>query len=54
MIKDLRMPRGAIIGGVIRDNEGIIALGDFQIRENDKVVMCCLPKNISKVEKMFN
>jgi len=54
MIKDLRMPRGAIIGGVIRDNEGIIALGDFQIQENDKVVMCCLPKNISKVEKLFN
>ncbi len=54
MIKDLKMPRGAIIGGVIRDNEGIIALGDFQVRENDKVVMCCLPKNISKVEKMFN
>ena len=53
-IKDLKMPRGAIIGGVIRDNEGIIALGDFQIQENDKVVMCCLPKNISKVEKMFN
>jgi len=26
----------------------------FQIQENDKVVMCCLPKNISKVEKMFN
>ncbi len=53
-IRDLKMPRGAIIGGVIRDNTGIIALGDFQIQENDKVVMCCLPKNISKVEKMFN
>ena len=53
-IKDLKIAEGVIIGGVIRDNTGIIALGDFQIQENDKVVMCCLPKYISKVEKLFN
>ncbi len=53
-IKDLKFPRNAIIGGVIRDNTGIIALGDFQIQENDKVVVCCFPKTISKVEKFFN
>ena len=52
-IRDLKFPRNAIIGGVIRDNMGIIALGDFQIQENDKVVVCCFPKTISKVEKFF-
>lgn len=53
-IKDLNFPRSAIIGGVIRDNVGIIALGDFQIQTNDKVVVCCFPKTIAKVEKFFN
>lgn len=53
-IKDLKFPRNAIIGGVIRDNTGVIALGDFQIREDDKVVVCCFPKTIPKVERFFN
>jgi len=53
-IKDLKIPRNAIIGGVIRNDKGIIALGDFQIKENDKVVVCCFPKTISKIEKLFN
>ena len=53
-IKDLKFPRNAIIGGVIRNNTGLIALGDFQIREDDKVVVCCFPKTISKVERFFN
>ena len=53
-IKDLKFPRNAIIGGVIRDNTGVIALGDFKIQEDDKVVVCCFPKTISKVERFFN
>jgi trk system potassium uptake protein TrkA len=52
-IKDLTFPRSAIIGGVIRNEKGLIALGDFKIQANDKVVVCCLPKAISKVEKLF-
>jgi len=53
-IKDLKFPRNAIIGGVIRDDIGIIALGDFQIQKDDKVVVCCFPKTISKVEDFFD
>lgn len=53
-IKDLKFPRNAIIGGVIRDDSGLIALGDFRIQEDDKVVVCCFPKTISKVERFFN
>ncbi len=52
-IKELNFPRKAIIGGVIRDGEGIIALGDFKIRTGDKIVICSLPRAISKVEKLF-
>lgn len=53
IIKDLDFPRSAIIGGVIRDGEGIIALGDFRVRAGDRVVVCCLPRAIPKVEKLF-
>ena len=53
MIKELDFPRDASIGGVIRDGKGIIALGDFKILEGDKVVVCSLPKAISKIEKLF-
>ena len=53
LIKNIDFPRSAIIGGIVRDGEGIIALGDFQIREADKVVVCCMPKAIKQVEKLF-
>ncbi|HSJ12421.1 MAG TPA: Trk system potassium transporter TrkA, partial [Gillisia sp.] len=52
-IKDLDFPRSAIIGGIIRNGEGLIALGDFMIREGDRIVVCCLPRSINKVEKLF-
>jgi len=53
LIKNLDFPRSAIIGGVIRGGTGLIALGDFKIKEGDRVVVCCLPKSIKKVEKLF-
>ncbi|MDG1570822.1 Trk system potassium transporter TrkA [Robiginitalea sp. M366] len=53
VIRELDFPREAIIGGVIRDGEGIIALGDFRITSGDRVVVCCLPSAIHKVEKLF-
>ncbi|MFD2587617.1 Trk system potassium transporter TrkA [Croceitalea marina] len=53
IIKELDFPRDAIIGGVIRNGKGIIALGDFKILQGDKVVVCSLPKAISKIEKLF-
>ena len=52
-IKDINFPRSAIIGGVIRDDKGLIVLGDFQIKEGDKVLICSLYEGISKVEKLF-
>ncbi len=53
LIKNVNFPRSAIIGGVVRDGVGMIALGDFRIQENDNVVVCCLPRSIKRVEKLF-
>ena len=53
VIKDLDFPRSAIIGGVIRNDIGLIPLGDFKIEVGDKVVVCCLPRSITQVERFF-
>jgi trk system potassium uptake protein TrkA len=52
-IKDIRMPKGAIIGGINRDGESFIALGKFRIQEGDKVVVFALPEAIHKVQRLF-
>jgi trk system potassium uptake protein len=53
-IKDLSIPTGAIIGGIVRGKEGIIALGSTQIIENDKVVVFSLPEEINSLSRLFN
>jgi trk system potassium uptake protein TrkA len=53
IIRELEFPRAAIIGGIVRDGIGNIALGDFRIQEGDRVVVCCLPDSISKIERLF-
>lgn len=53
VIRDLNFPKLATIGGIVRDGEGIIALGGFQIQAGDRVVVCCLPEAIPKIERLF-
>jgi trk system potassium uptake protein TrkA len=52
-IKAINIPLSAIIGGVIRDGKGQVPLGDFKILSGDRVVVCCLPQSIGKIEKLF-
>jgi len=53
LIRDIELPRSAIIGGIIRNGVGMIGLGDFEIKNGDRIVVCCLPQAIGKVEKLF-
>jgi len=53
-IHNLRLPEDVIIGGLVRDKKGFIALGSTQIQANDKVVVFTLPSSITKVSKLFN
>lgn len=53
-IKDIRFPPNTMIGGIVRDNLGHIAVGNLEIRPNDKVVVFSLPESVSKVDKLFN
>ena len=38
-IRDIGLPKGALIGGVVRGNEGLIPTGDFQIQPDDRVIV---------------
>ena len=44
---------GAIVGGVIRDGNGIIPGGDFQFMIGDKAVVFVLSRALSKIESIF-
>lgn len=52
-IKDLHFPKDAIIGGIIRNNESFIAVGDSEIITGDKVVVFALPGIVDKLDKFF-
>ncbi len=53
LIKDIDFPRTAIIGGVIKEGKGIIALGDYQICPGDRIVVCCMHRSIKRIEQLF-
>ncbi|MAZ93657.1 MAG: Trk system potassium transporter TrkA [Lentimicrobiaceae bacterium] len=54
LIRNLKMPEGSIIGGIIRGDKSYIAVGNFQIEEDDKVVVFALPGLTHKLEKIFH
>jgi len=53
-IKDLGLPQGTTIGGMIRNGEGVLVTGDTLIQPGDHVVVFCLSMMIKKIEKFFN
>lgn len=53
-IKDLKFPREAVFGGIIRDEKALIVHGEFQIQSGDKVIVFCLPEAIGSIEDLFN
>ncbi len=53
-VKDLGLPKGTTIGGLIRNGEGVVVMGDTLIQPGDHVVVFCLSMMIKKIEKYFN
>jgi len=53
-VKDLGLPKGTTIGGLIRQGEGIVVTGNSKIQTGDHVVVFCLNMMIKKIEKYFS
>lgn len=52
-VKDLGLPQGMTIGGLVRNGEGMLVSGNTQIQAGDSVMVFCSNINIKKVEKLF-
>lgn len=52
-VKDLGLPKGMTIGGLVRDGKGELVSGNTQIQAGDSVMVFCHGLNMKKIEKMF-
>ena len=52
-VKDLGLPAGVAIGGLVRKGEGMHVNGMTQIQEGDSVVVFCQNMFIKKIDKFF-
>ena len=52
-VKDLGLPVGVTIGGLVRNEKGILVNGNTQIEAGDTVMVFCHEQNLKKVEKFF-
>jgi trk system potassium uptake protein TrkA len=50
---ELGLPKGATIGGLVRDGVGQLVSGGTQIEAGDSVVVFCHNVKIEKIEKFF-
>ena len=52
-VKDLGLPFGATIGGLVRNGTGMLVNGNSRIEAGDSVMVFCHEQNISQIEKFF-
>ena len=52
-VKDLALPTGMTIGGLVRDGKGFLVSGGTQIQVGDSVMVFCHKHQLEKAEKYF-
>ncbi len=52
-VKDLGLPSGITIGGLVRHNQGLLVNGFTRIEPGDSVMVFCHEQNLKKLEKYF-
>lgn len=52
-VRDLGLPKGMTIGGLVRGGKGILVSGNTKIQKGDSVMVFCHAMNIKKVERLF-
>ncbi|WP_169545545.1 Trk system potassium transporter TrkA [Sneathiella aquimaris] len=53
-LRNIKLPKGTIIGAIMRENSVIIPRGKTVIKPNDRVVIFALSNAVRKVEEMFS
>ena len=52
-VKDLGLPFGATIGGLVRNGVGMLVNGNSQIQAGDSVMVFCHEQKLNNIEKYF-
>ena len=52
-IKDLRLPEGATLGGLVRNGQGLLINGNTQIQAGDRVVTFCIGNDLRNLSSFF-
>ena len=52
-VKELGMPFGVTIGGLVRNGQGMLVNGNSQIEAGDSVIVFCHEQKLNNVEKFF-
>lgn len=52
-LKDVKLPKGTLIGAIVRKDQAIIPGGDDGLISGDQVMVFSIPENIPKVELFF-
>ena len=52
-VRELGLPNGMTIGGLVRDGVGMLVSGNTMILAGDSVMVFCHDVNMKKIEKMF-
>ena len=52
-VKDLGLPQGATIGGLVRNGVGMLVNGNSQIEAGDSVMVFCHEAKLNNIEKFF-
>ena len=53
LVKDLGLPIGATIGGLVRKGKGMLVNGNSQIQAGDSVMVFCHEAKLQQIEKYF-
>lgn len=53
-IHKISFPQGCVVGGILSNGSVEIATGQSQIKENDRVIIFCLPEAVDKLTSLFN
>ena len=53
-IRDLDLPQGSTIGGIIRGQQTLFPTRDTEIKAKDRVVVFALPKVMEQVARLFS
>lgn len=52
-VKNLGLPRGTVLGALVRDDQVTVPKGDTVVEDGDQVILFTLPENLDAVEELF-